>query len=215
MKTTLIVVRHGQSEGNVAQRFIGQGETALSATGREQARRTAQFLKDYPITKIYASDLSRAFDTAKPTAEMHRLEIEKTVALREIFAGDWEGELFAELNDKFPESYGVWRRDVGNAHPENGESVAALFERVNGFVAKTVAAHRGECVALFTHATPVRMMAAEWYGYSLEGASRVPFCPNASVSIVEYEDDGSHHIVYYGYDEHQGELSSRLPKSIV
>lgn len=215
MTTTLIVVRHGQSEGNVARRFMGQTETALTETGREQAKRTAEFLKDYPITRIYASDLSRAMDTAGPTAELHGLPIESTPRLREINAGDWEGLPFDELNTTFAESYTTWRCDIGRAHPENGESVAALFKRVNDFVKEILERHRGECVALFTHATPVRMMAAEWYGYSLEGAAQVQFCPNASVSIVEYEDDGSHRIVFYGYDAHQGDLASRLPRNIV
>ena len=215
MKTTLIVVRHGQSEGNVAQRFIGQGETALTTTGREQAKRTAQFLMGYPITKIYASDLSRAYDTAKPTAASHGLEIETDAALREIFAGEWEGRFYSELNEKFPESYGAWRQDIGHARPEGGESVAQLFARVNGEIDRILARHHGECVAVFTHATPVRMMACRWYGYPIEEASKVPFCANASVSIVEYEDDGSHRIVYYGYDAHQGDIASALPKNIV
>ncbi len=215
MSTTLIVVRHGQSEGNVAQRFIGQGETALTEKGREQARRTAAFLKDYPINAVYASDLSRAYDTARPTAEVHGLQITREPSFREIFAGDWEGKRFDDLDTLFPESYGMWRQNIGHAHPDHGERVADLYERVNGQIDRLLQKHRGECIAVFTHATPVRMMACKWYGYSLDEAFRVPFCPNASVSIIEYEDDGSHRIVCYGYDAHQGDIASTLPKNIV
>jgi len=215
MSTTLIVVRHGQSEGNMAQRFIGQGETSLTEKGREQARRTAAFLKNYPINAIYASDLSRAYDTARPTAETHGLPIVRDPAFREIFAGDWEGKRFDDLGQLYPESYGMWRTNVGHAHPDHGERVADLYERVNRQLDRLLQAHRGECVAVFTHATPVRMMACKWYGYSLDEAFRVPFCPNASVSIIEYGDDGSHRIVCYGYDAHQGDIASALPKHLV
>ena len=47
--TTVIFVRHGQSESNLAKVFTGQNEVSLTALGREQAQNTAQFLKDYPI----------------------------------------------------------------------------------------------------------------------------------------------------------------------
>ncbi|MBQ3014558.1 MAG: histidine phosphatase family protein [Clostridia bacterium] len=73
--TTLIVVRHGYSEGNREQRFVGHGEVPLTAIGREQAICTAEYLKDYKIDRIYSSDLIRAMQTAIPTAKMHGLPI--------------------------------------------------------------------------------------------------------------------------------------------
>ena len=73
--TTLIFVRHGQSESNLAKVFTGQGNTKLTPLGRAQAERTAEYLRDFPISRIYASDLDRAMETASPTAKFFGLEV--------------------------------------------------------------------------------------------------------------------------------------------
>ena len=73
--TTLIVVRHGQSVSNLQKRFTGQHETDLTELGHLQAENTARFLDDCHIDKIYASDLSRAMETARHTAERKGLLI--------------------------------------------------------------------------------------------------------------------------------------------
>ena len=97
--TTLIFVRHGQSQSNLEKRFTGQGNTELTKLGRMQAERTAAFLKDYPIEAVYASDLNRAMDTARPTAQMHGLEVIPDPMLREVNAGLWEEKPYDELLD--------------------------------------------------------------------------------------------------------------------
>lgn len=209
--TTLIFVRHGQSQSNLEKRFTGQGETPLTELGRQQAQNTAQFLKDYPIRAIYASDLSRAMDTAAPTAALHGLQVTPDPALREVFAGAWEGRLYEELMREFPESYGRWLQDLGHAHPDCGESVVDLAARVYAEVDRLLERHRGACIALFSHATPVRMMGCRWFGKQPEEAATVKGCGNASVSVVEYEDDGSFRVLLYGYDGHQGQQATRLP----
>ena len=213
--TTLICVRHGQSESNLAKRFTGQTETVLTPLGHAQAENTARFLHEYPIDVIYSSDLERAMQTAEPTAKDHGLEIIPNRELREIFAGEWEGLLYATLTERFPESYRRWREDVGHAHPDGGESALALGRRVSSEVDRLLAKHQGQCIALFTHATPLRMLACRWFGRPFEDAASVPWCNNASVSVIEYEDDGSFQVLLYGYDEHQGKDSTHFPKGAV
>ena len=212
--TTLIVVRHGQSESNLSRIFAGQTETALTALGRAQAEETARFLDGAAIDKIYASDLSRAMNTARATAKRHGLDIIPRASLREINAGFWEGKAYLELIEQYPE-YAKWRSDVINAHPEGGESVRALAARVYAEIDRIVAENRGKTVAVFTHATPVRMLAYRWFGYSLDEKAEIPFCSNASVSIAEYQESGEfHRLVHYGYDKHLTNVTE-VPKGIV
>lgn len=213
--TTLIFVRHGQSEANLQRVFAGHTDIPLTELGKRQAERTAEFLREYPIERIYASDLLRAMQTAEPTAVSKGLEIIPTQGMREIFAGDWEGKPYEELMRLFPESYGTWRTDCGRAHPENGESVIELSRRIYREVDRIVAENRGKCVAIFTHATPIRLLRAKWEGYPPEELSRVMFCSNASVSVVEYREDGSTNVLLCGYDGHQGDLATRFAKGIV
>ena len=212
--TTLIVVRHGQSESNLAQIFAGQTETALTELGRAQAEETARFLDGAAIDKIYASDLSRAMNTARPTAKRHGLDIVPCASLREINAGLWEGKAYLELIEQYPE-YAKWRNDIGRAHPDGGESVRELAARVYAEIDRILAENRGKTVAIFTHATPVRMLACRWFGIPVEEAAQVPFCANASVSIAEYQESGEfHRLVHYGYKDHLTN-ATEVPKGIV
>ena len=214
MMTTLIFVRHGQSESNLQRRFTGQRETPLTELGKKQACKTAEDLKDYPIDRIYASDLGRAMETARPTAESHGLPIIPNPNFREIDAGLWEGMLYDEIKEVYPETYQQWLTNVGAAHPDGGEKVEDLATRVYAETRRVLEENRGKCVAIFTHATPVRMMGCLWHGMSPLGASKLPFCGNASVSIAEYEDDGSFRLICYGYDKHQGDCATKLPKNV-
>ena len=212
--TTLIFVRHGQSESNLAKVFTGQGNTCLTPLGVQQANRTAEYLKNFPISVIYSSDLTRAMDTAAPTAALHGLEILPDRALREIFAGEWENKPYEELKERFPQSYSAWINDLGRAHPDGGEAVTELYDRVNAEVDRLLQKHRGECIAIFSHATPARALACKWFGYPPEEMAKVPWATNASVSVAEYEDDGSFRVVQYGYDGHQGDSATALPKGL-
>ncbi|MBR2019506.1 MAG: histidine phosphatase family protein [Clostridia bacterium] len=214
MKTTLIVVRHGYSEGNRDTRFVGHGDVPLTEIGHAQALCTADYLKGWRIDRIYSSDLCRAMQTAIPVAKMHGLPIYPMEELREIYAGEWEGGLYAELLEKYPESYGKWIRDIGNAHPDGGESVAEMAARVYAAVDRIVQENEGKCVAIFTHGTPARVLGCRWHQLPLSKTNELPFCGNASVSIAEYESDGSWRLIQYGYDGHQGENATRLPANV-
>ena len=212
--TTLIFVRHGQSESNLAKVFTGQGNTRLTDLGREQAARTAAYLRDFSISHIYASDLDRAMETASPTAKFFGLDVTPDTALREICAGEWEGKPYEVLKRDYPNSYSTWLEDLGRAHPEGGEAVRELYDRVNREVERLIFLHRGECIALFSHATPARALGCKWFGFDPEDMAKVPWATNASVSIAEYEDDGSFRVIQYGYDAHQGDTATALPKGL-
>lgn len=209
--TTLIFVRHGQSKTNLSSVFTGQVDTALTDVGLRQAENTARYLERFPIRRIYSSDLLRAMETARPTAAYHGLEVIPVRELREIDAGAWSGLPYDEIARRYPEGFRLWREDLGHAHPDGGEAVTGLAARIYGAVDRILSENRGGCAAIFTHATPMRMMGCWWYGRAPEDARTVPGCANASVSVAEYEDDGSFRLLCYGYDGHQGDLITKLP----
>ena len=213
--TTLIVVRHGQSVSNLQQRFTGQNETDLTSLGHQQAENTARFLDHYSIDKIYASDLSRAMETARHTAERQGLTVISDRGFREIDAGAWEGMEYVAIKERYSETFETWLTDLGHAHPDGGESVAELAARVYAAVDRVVDENRGKTVAIFTHATPLRMLGCRWHGLLPADAMKINGCANASVSVVEYEDDGSFRLVVYGYDKHQGKNVTVLPRGLV
>jgi broad specificity phosphatase PhoE len=213
--TTVIFIRHGQSTANLACLFAGHTDVALTELGHKQAENTANFLKNYPISAIYSSDLERSMQTAAPTGKMHNLPVIPDRALREIFAGEWEGRAYEELLEKYTQSFNTWRFDCGRAHPEGGESTVELGTRIYREVDRLIEKHKGECFAIFTHATPIRLMRAKWEGYPPEELKNVEFCANASVSVVEYDDNGNTNVLLYGYDEHQGDIATRFAKGSI
>ena len=89
MVTTLYLVRHGESLGNLRGFFLGHTDWGLSPRGEEQARTLAEALADLPFSAVYSSDLSRAVQTVRPAAAAHRLPVLRERDLREIYAGRW------------------------------------------------------------------------------------------------------------------------------
>lgn len=75
MKTTLYLIRHGQSLGNVQRRFLGHTDWDLTELGYRQAARTAVLFQEMPVDVVVSSDLVRAMHTVLPIAESHRLPL--------------------------------------------------------------------------------------------------------------------------------------------
>ena len=101
MTTRLLLVRHGQSVGNVKQILQGQDNGMLTDLGREQAAEVARRLKDEPIDAFLASDLTRAVETCQIIARPHGQEIRTTPLLRERDWGDFTGRFIPALPSRY------------------------------------------------------------------------------------------------------------------
>lgn len=149
--TRLIAVRHGETAWNVDTRIQGQLDIGLNNTGFWQARRVGQALADEDIGVIYASDLSRAWQTAQEIAKPHGLTVLPEPGLRERAFGHFEGMSFAEIEATLPEQAKRWRERDPEFEPEGGESLLAFRERVTRIASKLAARHPGQLVALVAH----------------------------------------------------------------
>ena len=149
--TRIIAIRHGETAWNVNARIQGHLDIPLSAKGRWQAERLADALRDEPITAIYASDLSRAWETAQYVGHTQGLPVIKEVALRERDFGDFEGKTFAEIEVLLPEQSLRWRKRDPEFYPAGGESLVALHTRVMEVAERLAALHPGELIALVGH----------------------------------------------------------------
>lgn len=212
--TKLYFIRHGESVSNQMTQFAGSLDMPLTEKGREQARATADFLWDVPFSVVYASDLTRAYDTGCVVAQVCNVPIVATEQLREIFAGDWEGRQYSELEEAFPDSYGVWRTQIGLAHCPHGESVAQLQHRIRLCVEEIVRKHPNETIAIATHATPIRVMECVWTDTPLEWMHTIPWVSNASVTVAEYDDNGQGRLLCRDLHDHLGQLHTILAKNV-
>ena len=209
--THIYLIRHGQSEANAVDAFIGHTDLDLTAVGHQQAEMTAEYLKSTPVDAIYASDLKRAYNTAVHTAEKKGMPIICERGIREIFAGEWENRTFADLAVEYPDTFiAKWRTNIGEARCDGGESVAELMARVTAAVERIVRENEGKTIFFFTHATPIRALRTAWEGKSLAEMKDIPWAANASVSHAVYEN-GAFRFLSYGVNDFQSEVKSTLP----
>lgn len=149
--TRIIAIRHGETAWNVDTRTQGHLDIPLSANGRWQAERLASALKDAAISAIYASDLTRAWETAQYIGQAQGLQVIKEIGLRERDFGDFEGKTFAEIEVLLPEQSMRWRKRDPDFYPTGGESLVALRGRVLEAAERLAAQHPGEQIALVGH----------------------------------------------------------------
>jgi len=141
----ILLVRHGESEGNLAGRLQGHIDSPLSALGRAQAHRVGSWLKERKLrwSAAYASPLSRARETAAIIAERTGYP-EPTLDedLREIGAGALEGLTRGEMIKKYPSFIDRQVTDLGDFAEFGGEGYDAVQSRVGRILEKLQARHR-------------------------------------------------------------------------
>jgi broad specificity phosphatase PhoE len=135
---TLYFIRHGETDWNRAQRYQGQQDIPLNATGRSQAKRNGRVLAE--LLGAEAADLDYVASPllrARETMEIVRREMTLAPAvyrtddrLAEIRYGHWEGQLWGELPRTDPEGYAARQADPWNWQPIGGESYRMLSDRV-------------------------------------------------------------------------------------
>ncbi|MGW0787302.1 histidine phosphatase family protein [Streptomyces sp. NPDC002911] len=106
----IVLWRHGQTAWNLERRFQGTTDIELTETGVGQARRAARLLASLRPNAIVASDLRRAAATAAELASVTGLDVTRDSALRETYAGAWQGLTHEEIVGQYGEQYAAWKR---------------------------------------------------------------------------------------------------------
>jgi broad specificity phosphatase PhoE len=180
--TKLFLIRHGQTDWNLAGKLQGHADIPLNATGKEQAQKVAQFLrkKQISLQALYSSDLQRAHQTAQEISKLFALEIILASDLREGHFGKMQGLTNKEIH----ELYG----------PMNHESLPEIIEaeprdkvvaRVMNYLHIIVQKHRGHHVAIVTHGWVLHSLLAH-LGHN---ADELPPLTNESITTFIWHAD--------------------------
>lgn len=186
------IIRHGQTEANKARLFAGSMDSPLTNLGIEQAKEAGKKLENIEFNAIYASDLSRAIDTANFIRQANKtgaaeLEVCIEPRLREKDFGNWEGLPFEEIEKKYADEWAkfISDPDMGIASGETSEAFSGRVEKsYNEIVGRhenasdkniCIVAHGGVLMALFSYF---------FYGDS-SGYFKFSFS-NAKINMVEY-----------------------------
>ena len=172
----LLLVRHGQSEGNAEKRLQGQADINLSDTGIEQAGILGPVVQKIKPDYVICSDLKRAKSTA---GIIGFSKAELSSELREISVGDWTGLRISEIIETDSNDYYNWR--AGRYTPPNGESWERFVERTSSFVDKFRRSEGIQNLLVVCHGGVIRALLDHYL--KLEPKSIIPVAP-ASLTCI-------------------------------
>jgi 2,3-bisphosphoglycerate-dependent phosphoglycerate mutase len=140
----LVLLRHGESQWNLENRFTGWVDVPLSAKGVEEAKQAGEKLRGFTFDRAFSSVLARANETLRIVLEVlgqANIPIEKDKALNERMYGDLQGLNKAETAKKYGDAQvKIWRRSY-DVKPPGGESLKDTAERALPYYEKMVKPH--------------------------------------------------------------------------
>lgn len=190
-KQEVILIRHGQSTANASGVWQGQLEFPLSEEGRRQAAETGRALKGTPFSGVYASPLSRAFETAEIVAREADFtgDVVPIPGLMERHGGILQGETWADQESKNPEFAETFlampeEERWAFAGAETDEEILARFEKGLSEILSRHPSPEGAIVVV-SHGGVMRAFLRDRFGPSvLPGPERTP---NASITRLLYD----------------------------
>ncbi len=185
----LYMVRHGQSEANLATKWAGQMDVALTPKGEEQARTAAKKLQDSiysDIEKIYCSSLKRAYDTAKIINQSLHLELEPCDELKEINLGVFQDQPKSILDDEKYADLKLSQKYNRNTKYPNGESIFDITQRYCTKIEEILSLH--DSVLVVSHSRVARASIAYFVFNNLSQIDCIRL-NNAAVSLVTFDEE--------------------------
>jgi probable phosphoglycerate mutase len=208
--TRILAIRHGETAWNVDTRLQGHLDIPLNEVGLRQAQHLARALAGHDaIDAIYASDLSRARDTAQAIAQAVGHTVTTHAGLRERHFGAFQGRTFAEIETELPDHAWHWRKRTPEwVPPGGGESLLMLNERIVRTVNELAARHCGQQMVLVAHggvmdilyraATRLELQAPRTWQLTNTAVNRLLWTPQG-LSLVGWGD--TTHLAALGKDE--------------
>ncbi|MGC8780378.1 MAG: MSMEG_4193 family putative phosphomutase [Anaerolineae bacterium] len=186
--TRLLLIRHAHNDYLDTKRLAGRTPGVhLNEKGRQQAQALAGRLSAWPITAIYSSPMERALETAAPLAAARGLAVQILDDLNETDCGEWTGQAIEELIKTE-----IWLRMQScpstTPHP-GGEGIVAVQTRMVRALDALRAAHRGELIAVFSHADPIKAALAHYTGLHIDLFQRLVIDP-AAISELAFWPQG-------------------------
>jgi glucosyl-3-phosphoglycerate phosphatase len=177
-----VLWRHGQTTWNFEHRFQGQTDIPLNQVGEEQAGYAARRLAPLRPDAIFASDLTRAQQTAAALARLTGLPVTLDKDLRERFGGDWEGLSDDEIRERYPAERITW-------NPPNGELTPVVAERVAGALTRIVdGLEDGQLAVVVGHGAALRLGMERVLGLPGDGHPILGSLVNCSWSVLGRRD---------------------------
>ncbi len=187
-RRTIILVRHGETQGNIEGKAQGHFDAPLTDKGVRQAQALAQRLADTEFSAIYSSDLQRTVHTAEAILNNRSgIQIQRRPELRELHYGTYENTLWLAHRDEEPEFFKrriEWETRPNAKYP-GGESAADLWQRVGDFAHELLANHpEKSTILVVAHGGSLQTLLAHFLALRITDQWRFSF-DNTSISIIK------------------------------
>ena len=200
MIARIVVVRHGETEWNLAGRIQGHTDSPLTAAGRAQADAIGERLARESFDRLVSSDLGRAWQTALAIARRTGHEVEADPRLRERRFGAGEGLTYAEFDALYPHASARVRETDPDFAIPGGESRRELHERIGAAFESLAREAAGGRIAVVCHGGVLASLYRHVHGIALAEPCLIPI-PNASYNAIRRES-GRWHVEAWGDTAH-------------
>ena len=192
--TTLILVRHGETDHTRDRKFSGLGgdDPGLNDDGRAQVHATAEWLVPLAdsVDAILTSPLRRTRESAEILAAVLGKPVEVEEGIAEAAFGSWDGMTFAAAREVDPAAFDKWIVSFDLPAGGTGESLNDVEKRVREARDRIVAAHTGKTVLATSHVTPIKMLVKLALDMPTESIFKTELAP-ASVTVISWYPDGT------------------------
>lgn len=188
--STIVLVRHGQTEWNRVERFRGRVDIALNSNGLTQARQTAARIhKAWTPEGIFSSPLIRALQTANAIADITHNQVEPLADLIDIDYGEWHGLTPEEARSRWPDQIEAWYRCPEQVLIPGGESLLAVQTRAMSAVKSVITKYPQAATVMVSHTVVNRLILLGILGLGLEHFWQLRQEPCA-INVIEATSEG-------------------------
>lgn len=181
----IFLARHGESQWNILSKIQGQRDIPLTDKGIKQAEMLGRRLLNENIKKIYSSDLSRAYTTAKIISDIVGVDIVLMKEFREINFGVWEGMTIDEIKTNYSKEFEVWRKSPEKLNLKNAETIFDVQKRAIEGINKII--KKDDNVLIVSHGVTIKTIILGLLDINISNIKNLKL-GNASLSIIEFRE---------------------------
>jgi len=188
----IFLIRHGETNWNKEGRFQGQIDIPLNDNGKDQAKKTFEYLKNISFNKAFSSSMQRPYETAQIILQNNKkLMIKKLDSLIEISHGLWEGKLETEIKEKWPSLLKNWHEKPQEVIMPEGESIKDVSERsIEAFNKICLSQKDNDLTLLVAHDAVNKTLICEILGISCSNIWMIKQ-GNGGITVIDIFNDSS------------------------
>ena len=202
-KTTVYIVRHGETFFNSVHRFIGCGtDHPLCDRGKAQAATLREPMSKIALDRIYSSPCRRTLMTAEEVRAGRDIEIIEAPGVREIYCGQWEGKNRDEIESLWPGTVDLWHYEPDKLRMPYGESFTEVRDRAVAEFCRIVKKEAGNRIAVVSHMLTIQLIMGELLRIPIRDVWNMVRLENTSITTMEIYSNGDFEVTDWARDDH-------------